>query len=221
MGADGLDSEAVGEDGVVADLVDFVRGELQAGGVAAVAVADVDEGAHLVEGHEVLDAVGEMLGDVACVVAEGFGGVARLPAAFAFEGLGEVPVEEGAVGLNAGFEELVDEAVVEVDAFGVGSAGSGGEDARPGYGESVGLKAEVFHEGDVFFVAVVVIVGYVPGVSVVGFAGSVREGVPDGGSTAVFVDCAFNLVRSGGGAPEESFGEEVCCWRWRALRFRR
>ena len=62
--------------------------------MAAVFVADVDEGAHLVEGHEVLDAVGEMLGDVAGVGGEGLGGVAGLPAAFVFEGLGEVPVEE-------------------------------------------------------------------------------------------------------------------------------
>ena len=100
VGADGLDTEAVGEHGVMADLVDAGRREFEAGGVAAVSVADVDEGAHLVEGHEVLDAVGEMLGDVARVGGEGFGGEAGLPAAFVFEGLGEVPVEERAVGLN-------------------------------------------------------------------------------------------------------------------------
>ena len=49
-----------------------------------------------------------LLGDVASVFAEGFGGGAVLPAAFVLQGLGEIPVEEGAVGLNAGAEELVD-----------------------------------------------------------------------------------------------------------------
>ena len=113
--------------------------------MAAVAVADVDEGTHLVEGHEVMDAVGEMFGDVAGVVGEGLGGVAGLPAAFVFEGLGEIPVEERAVGLDAGGEELVEHAVVEVETLGVGRAGALGEDARPCDGEAVGLEAEVLH----------------------------------------------------------------------------
>ena len=205
VGADGLDSEAVGEHGVMADLVDAAGRELETGGVAAVAVADVDEGAHLVEGHEVLDAIGEMLGDVAGVGGEGFGGVAGLPAAFVFEGLGQIPVEEGAVGLNVVGEQFVDEAVVEVEALGVGCAGALRIDARPGDGEAVGLEAEGLHESDVFFVAMVVIVGDVAGVSVVGLAGGVGEGVPDGGAATVFVDCAFDLIGGGGGAPEEAF----------------
>jgi len=62
-GADGLNAEAVCEDGVMADLVDAGGWELEPRGVAAVAIADVDEGAHFVHGHEVLDAVGEMLGE--------------------------------------------------------------------------------------------------------------------------------------------------------------
>jgi hypothetical protein len=39
-----------------------------------------------------------------------------------------------------------------------------------------------------------VIVGDVAGVSVVGLAGSVGEGVPDGGAAAIFVDRAFDLI---------------------------
>lgn len=177
--------------------------------MAAVLVADVDERAHLVEGHEVLDAIGEMLGDVAGVVGEGFGGVARLPATFVFEGLGEVPVEESAVRFDVVGEELVDEATVEADALGVGSASSGREDARPADGEAVGLEAHRFHEGDVLLVEVVVVVGYVAGVAVVGLAGSVGEGIPDGGAASVDVDGAFNLIGSGGGAPAKAFGEGV------------
>ena len=145
VGSDGLDAEPVGEDRVVADLIDLSGRKLEAGSVASVFVADVDEGTHLVHRHEVVDAVGEMFGDVAGVVGEGLGGVAGLPAAFVFEGLGQIPVEESAVGLDAVGEELVEHAVVEVETFGVGRACACGEDARPCDREAVGLEAEVLH----------------------------------------------------------------------------
>src|SRR5580698_10658015 len=155
-----------------------------------------------------------MLGDVSGIVGEGFGGVAGLPAAFVLEGLGEVPVKEGAIGLDACAEERVEHAVVEVEALGVGGAGALREDSGPRYGKAVGLEAEVLHELDVFFVAMEVVVGYVAGVVVFDLAGSVGEGIPDGGATAFFVDGTFDLVGGGGGAPEESLWEVAsggCC----------
>ena len=160
---------------MMADLIDAGGWEREAGCVAAIFVADVDKGAHLVEGHKVIDAVGEVFCDVAGVGGEGFGGVAGLPAAFVFEGLGAIPVEERAVGLNVVCEEFIDEAVVEVEALGVECAGALRIDARPGDGEAVGLEAEGLHELHVFFVAVVVIVGDVAGVSLVGLAGDVEK----------------------------------------------
>ena len=86
--------------------------------------------------------------------------------------------------------------VVEVEALGVGGCPwcPCREDSRPRHGEAVGLEAEVFHKLDVFFVAVEVVVGYVAGVVVFDLAGSVREGVPDGGAAAFFVDGAFDLI---------------------------
>ncbi len=81
----------------------------------APAVADLDEGAELVDGEDVLDAVGQARGDVTGVVGEGFGGLAPLPAAEAvLQGLRQVPVVERGEGLYAVLEQLVDEAVVEV-----------------------------------------------------------------------------------------------------------
>ena len=58
-------------------------------------------------------------------------------------------------------------------------------------------------------VAVVEVVGDVAGLALIGFAGSVGEGVPDGGAAAVFVDSAFDLIGGGGGAPDEVVGEAV------------
>src|SRR5215472_14840706 len=148
-----------------------------------------------------------MLGNIAGVGCEGLGSIGGLPPAFVLEGLGEIPVEERAVGLDAVGEEFVYETVVEVETFGVGGSGAGGEDARPGDGKTIGLKAEDLHELHIFFVAMVVVVGYVASIPVVGLAGDVREGVPDGGAAAVFMNGAFDLIGCGGGAPKETLRE--------------
>ena len=55
---------------------------------------------------------------------------------------------------------------------------------------------------------------HVAGVTVVGLAGRVGEGVPDGGAAAVFVDGAFYLVGGSGGAPEESLREAALGRNW-------
>jgi hypothetical protein len=39
--------------------------------------------------------------------------------------------------------------------------------------------------------------------SIVGLAGRVREGIPDGGEAAIFVHFAFDLIGGGHRAPEE------------------
>ena len=208
-GADGLDPESMSENGVVARGGEFFAGEAQAGGVVGGAIAAVDEGVELVGGHPVGDAVGKLADGVVGVVGEGVAGGAIGPAAFVFEGLREVPVEEGAEGLDAGGVESVGEVLVEVEAFRVGRSGAGGEDARPCDGEAKAFDAEVLHEGDVFFVAVVEVVGDVGGLALEGFAGGMGEGVPDGGAASVFVDGAFDLVGGGGGAPEKVLREAV------------
>ena len=123
VGADGLDAEAVGEDGVVRDLGEIFAAELETGCMDADAVAEVDEARELVERHEVVDAVREMLDGVGGVVGEGLGGCAVLPASLILKRLREIPMVERAVGGDAGIEQGVDQLVVEVEAFGVRRAG--------------------------------------------------------------------------------------------------
>jgi hypothetical protein len=62
------------------------------------------------------DAVAEPGGDDLCVLDERLCGRARRPAAGVLERLRRVPVEEGRERLDLVREELVDEAVVEVEA---------------------------------------------------------------------------------------------------------
>ena len=64
-----------------------------------------------------LDAVAELVGDEACVIAEAHRRVARFPAAFLVERLRQVPMEERGVRRDVGFEQRVGEAAVIVEAF--------------------------------------------------------------------------------------------------------
>ncbi len=210
VGAKGLDGEAVGEDGVVAGLGEDFAGDVFAGGEGFIGggVGLIDEAPELVDGEEAFDAVAEAAGDEGGVVGEIVGAVAGFPAAvFVFGPLGEIPVEKGEPGFDVGGEEFVGEAAVEVEAFFVDASAAVGDAAGPGGREAVGFEAELFHEGDVLFVAVVMIAGDVAGVIHGDSAGAAAEGVPDAGGAAVFGCGAFDLIGGGGGTPEEIGGE--------------
>jgi hypothetical protein len=56
-------------------------------------------------------------------------------------------------------------------------------------------------------ISVVVILGDVAGIVVADLSRRVRERVPDGRTTAILADGAFDLTGSGGGAPEKSRGK--------------
>jgi hypothetical protein len=146
-------------------------------------IAALHERPELVDGEVVPHPVPELLGHVPGVVGERLGRVHRLPAAGAvLERLGQIPVVQGGERLDPGREQLIQQAAVEVEALGVGGAGALGEDPRPGDREAVGGGADVLHQGDVFCVPVVVVVGHVAGVAVGDVAGRVGVGVPDRGA---------------------------------------
>src|SRR5699024_5625541 len=90
------------------------RRVLVPGGVMAVVVAEEGRAPRLVDGHPVADSVTERIGDHLSVVTEAMSGVTVWPSAGVLELLGQVPVVEGRPGLNAGFQEGVHEAAVEV-----------------------------------------------------------------------------------------------------------
>jgi hypothetical protein len=208
------------EDGVVADLLQLRIGEPQPRGGAQVdglAPADLrvgslvpglHEGGEFVDGEVVLDAVAELLGEVAGVVGERLGCLDRPPAAVAvLEGLGQVPVVQGGEGLDPGLQQRIDQAAVEVEALGVGLAGALGEDPGPGDREPVGGRADVLHQRHVLPVAVVVVVGHIAVLVVLDVPRRVGVGVPDRGALAVLVPGPLDLVRGGGHAPVEPIGE--------------
>ncbi|CAA9325700.1 MAG: hypothetical protein AVDCRST_MAG61-2583 [uncultured Friedmanniella sp.] len=96
---------------------------------------------------------------------------------------------------------------VEVQPRLVGRPRAGRLDPRPGDREPVGVEAHPRQQRDVLGVAVVVVVGHVPGGAVGDGSGGADEGVPDAGAPAVLVDGALDLVRRGGRPPDEVGGQ--------------
>src|SRR6185369_3591307 len=91
--ADDLHRLAVREEGVVGDQELIRKGELEAGGVVAVSVPELDEHLRLIQGHPVRNAVGEAIYNDSDVFSEPVDALAVEPPAALVEGFGVVPVE--------------------------------------------------------------------------------------------------------------------------------
>ncbi len=118
-------------------------------------------------------------------------------------------MEQGGGGLDAVFQQGVDQALVEVQALLVDPAAAFGHHPAPGHAEAVGLHAQFLHQPDVLAPAVVMVAGHVAGVVVEHAAGGVGETLPDAGTGAVGQRRAFDLVGRGGATPDEVLGETI------------
>ena len=88
-------------------------------------MAQFHERRALVEREEVPRPVAELFGDVAGIVRECVGGVAGFPPAAILQRLRQVPVIERRERRNVVGDEVVQEPVVEVEAFGIWRAARG------------------------------------------------------------------------------------------------
>ena len=153
------------------------------------------------------DAISEGANGDINVIRKARGEIAVGPAAGVFQFLRKVPMIEGAERADLRFEESIGEALVEVEAFGIGHAGTVGLDAGPGDGETVTGQVQSFEKRDVFLIAMVGITGNVAGSSALHFAGSVREAVPYGFALAVFGPGTFDLIGSCSRTPNKIVGK--------------
>ena len=147
-------------------------------------------------------AIGQLPRHVACVIGKGQRRRARLPAAR--KRRGQVPMEERHVRHDAVREQLVQHALVVVEARLARLAGALRKDPRPRDRHPVSADAQVLQQSHVFFVEMIGIVGHVARIAVVGLTRSMREHVPDRRSASAFVDSAFNLVRGRRAAPHKA-----------------
>jgi hypothetical protein len=101
----------------------------QARRMDAVGVAKEGEDGRLVEGHPILDSVAQRRCDQGGVFGEPADNLRVGEAAAVLQGLWQVPMEEVDEWLDAGPEQGIDEAPVEVEAALVGGACPVGQDA--------------------------------------------------------------------------------------------
>src|SRR5215471_5368759 len=118
-------------------------------------------------------------------------------------------------GSNACFEKCVYELVVEIQTFLICWPPARRLNAWPGDREAVAFDSHLAHEFDVFCIAVVMINGHIPIVSILDFSRSVRETVPNGFAASVLLDCSLNLIRRRSYSPNEVLRE---CHRSRRER---
>ena len=126
-------------------------------------------------------------------------------------------MEEGRERLDLVREQLVDEAVVEIEAGLVDRAPTRRDDARPRDREAKRVEAELAHQRHVVGVPVVEVAGPLARVTVPDLPGGRAEPVPDALAAAVFVRGALDLVRGRGGAPDEIGRKRAVLCRHRVL----
>jgi len=94
-------------------------------------VAEHGENPRLVERHPMLHAIAEVLRAHLGIVAEVFRDLAIGPSAHVLDHLRKIPMIEGHERLDVVFEELIDHAIVEIDALLIGLTLPMRHDARP------------------------------------------------------------------------------------------
>ena len=200
--AQDLHRATVGEEDVVR-RGERVRLALAAGCVQAEPVAEPRDHPRLVLRDPVADAVAETAGDGLHVLGECTDRVAGRPAAAVLERLRKIPVVQRRVGLDPVGEQLVDEAVVEVEPGGVRPTAPVGQHPGPGDREAEGVETELSHQPDVLRIAVVRVARHRTVVAVPDVAGHGAEPVPDALAAAVLVGRALDLVRRRRRPPDE------------------
>ena len=193
FGADGLRHQTMRQIQVV-DRREGAGTEAQARRVLLGSVAQVGRTPRLVQRGPGVDAVAEALGHDTRVVGERIGGSAVQPAALVAEVLRQIPVVQRHDRLDAGLQQGVHDAFVEVEAFFVGHAIRRRYDAGHGDREAVGVHAEVLEQREVLAPTMVGIGGHIAGVAGDGGSRRMAEGVPDGGATAILGHRAFDLI---------------------------
>jgi hypothetical protein len=161
-----------------------------------------------IEGKPALYPVCQGFGHDLCIFSKPVGAGGVLPAPLPVEGGGQIPVVEGHQGLDAVFQQLVAEVLVEPDACLVHTAHAFRQHPGPADGKPVGLQTHLLHQSHILPPTVVKVNGGVGVLAVGDLAGAVvDQGVPDGLPLAVGVPAPLNLGGCCGGAPQEIFGE--------------
>ena len=203
--ANRLNTKPVGENAVVADLVDLLHRQLEAGRLSAGHIAQVRETTQFVDRHDMLHAVAQPCRDVAGIVGKRVGGVAVLPSAG--QRMRQVPVKQGDMRRYASGQQSVDQPIIISQAFGIGLSPAIRKDAGPGDREAIGLDAQRLQKGDILLIAMIAVAGDITRVAIGDLSRRVRENVPVGQPATILLGRALDLIGGRCRAPQEAVRE--------------
>ena len=157
------------------------------------------------------------------VVHIGIHHAAVLPAAILFyEGNGGIEVADGHKRFNAVFVALIKHILIELQALFIGPGiVAVRQDAGPCDGQPEALETHLGKEGDILFIMVIQVNGFMAGIIVLVVAlqhfqptqrhreavRAKRGHIHGGKALAACLPCALALVGSGGTAPQKIFGK--------------
>ena len=172
-----------------------------------------DEALRLIDGEEILDTVGEAFRYDPRIICEPLRHIRVHPAAPLVEFHRQFPVEEGEIRFDVICDQLINERIVERNAFLVDRADAFRDNTGPVNREAIRLDSQFLHKLDVFFVPVIMVTGDV--------ASLVLEYlaifffyifIPQMSALAALILSAFNLITAGGSAPDKIVSEFHCAF---------
>jgi hypothetical protein len=200
--AEKLNGRAVRQQQVVGGLISL-RIIADPGGVDSGPIAE--EGCHprFVERRPELDPVGQALENETGVLCKAPDRFPVRPSALVLQFLGQIPMIQGCLGLDAGPEQLIHQAVVKIETFDVGLAPALRHHAAPRNRKTIKGITELPDEGHVFRHAMVMIAGRLGVLSAQDVVRRPHEAVPDALPAAILVPATLDLIGRGGNAPGE------------------
>ena len=126
------------------------------------------------------------------------------PAETVLQRLRQIPVIQRRIRRNAVRQQLVQQPIIEVEAFRVRRAVSVRKHPWPSDRETIGPDAELPDQTNVFLVSMIMVVGVVGIAAVFDLAWQMRKSIPDRAASSVFKDGALDLIGGRGRTPDKA-----------------
>mgnify|MGYP001649739481 CR=1 FL=1 len=168
-------------------------------------VTHPDKTLRLIKRNKVSYPVRKALRHKARILRKPVHGVRIHPAAPLIQRIGIIPVEQRNVRLNAIRYQFVDQTIVKCNPFLIDGPLALRQNSGPADGEPVRRNTDLFHNTDIFPVAMVVITGHISSMASEYLSGLSAIDIPDIQALSVFLRSAFNLIRRRSRSPYHLF----------------
>ena len=171
-------------------------------------IAISDKGCRLVDGKPIAHPVRQGVRKHANIVCKIIADFLAVPAALFVRPHRQIPVEYRNHRLNPGSLQLIHQLAVKFQPLGVYRVRPR-HYPRPADRKPIGLDPQLFQQGYILFIAVIMVTGNIAVFAVLYVAAA--QGVPDAGYLSILVIGTLNLVSGTGRTPKEIFRKTHCC----------